>query len=257
MLSAQTDVFGVGTTVTVGSRLVVASSVASGWIVPGGGPPEYPASRASMRRCWSGDLPAKSCIGWSTGCRPAAPAIWFRSCCAMMDVGMVPKAVDEIIMADGVIAFVPRAMDVEPCLMRSIVSVRAERRWKAEAAPALSAAARTVSVVPKISVRNDVAGCADNDRMARVQLAVVDAEDLSLRPAPSMARKPREWSRCAANCRHGSNWHRRRSRRDLSYWRSAGHERPRSRRGRKPTAPAPASCRECPAGLPPRTDSGH
>ena len=37
-LSAQTDVFGVGTTVMDGSRLVVASGVTSGWIVPGGGP---------------------------------------------------------------------------------------------------------------------------------------------------------------------------------------------------------------------------
>jgi hypothetical protein len=36
MLSAQTDVFGVGTTVIVGSRLVAASCVMSGWIVPGG-----------------------------------------------------------------------------------------------------------------------------------------------------------------------------------------------------------------------------
>ena len=32
---------------------------------------------------------------------------------ATMDVGIVPKAVEDIIVADGVIAFVPRAMDVE------------------------------------------------------------------------------------------------------------------------------------------------
>jgi hypothetical protein len=37
MLSAQADVFGVGTTAEVGSRLVVASTDTSGWIVPGGG----------------------------------------------------------------------------------------------------------------------------------------------------------------------------------------------------------------------------
>jgi hypothetical protein len=37
MLSAQADVFGVGTTVIVGSILVPTSWVISGWIVPGGG----------------------------------------------------------------------------------------------------------------------------------------------------------------------------------------------------------------------------
>lgn len=37
MLSAHADVFGVGTTVVVGSMLVVASSVTAGWIVPGAG----------------------------------------------------------------------------------------------------------------------------------------------------------------------------------------------------------------------------
>src|SRR6266850_24428 len=37
VLSAQAGVFGVGATVIVGSRLVTASCVISGWIVPGGG----------------------------------------------------------------------------------------------------------------------------------------------------------------------------------------------------------------------------
>src|SRR6266850_5551208 len=37
MLSAHADVFGVGTTVIVGSMLVPASSATAGWIVPGGG----------------------------------------------------------------------------------------------------------------------------------------------------------------------------------------------------------------------------
>ena len=32
---------------------------------------------------------------------------------ATMDVGMVPKAVDDIVVADGIIAFVPRIMNVE------------------------------------------------------------------------------------------------------------------------------------------------
>lgn len=36
VLSAQADVFGVGATVIVGSRLVATSCVISGWIVPGG-----------------------------------------------------------------------------------------------------------------------------------------------------------------------------------------------------------------------------
>jgi hypothetical protein len=37
MLSAQAEVFGVGITGLVGSRLLVMSCVMSGWIVPGGG----------------------------------------------------------------------------------------------------------------------------------------------------------------------------------------------------------------------------
>ena len=37
MLSAQAEVFGVGTTGVVWSRLVVTSCVTSGWIAPGGG----------------------------------------------------------------------------------------------------------------------------------------------------------------------------------------------------------------------------
>ena len=37
VLSAQADVFGVGATVIVGSRLVATSCVISGWIVPGVG----------------------------------------------------------------------------------------------------------------------------------------------------------------------------------------------------------------------------
>jgi hypothetical protein len=38
MLSAHADVFGVGITVIVGSRLVAASCDMSDWIVPGDGP---------------------------------------------------------------------------------------------------------------------------------------------------------------------------------------------------------------------------
>ena len=50
--SAQADVFGVGATVIVGSRLVATSCVISGWIVPGVDSSKFPVSRAAKpRRC--------------------------------------------------------------------------------------------------------------------------------------------------------------------------------------------------------------
>jgi hypothetical protein len=111
VLSAQTDVFGVGTTVTVGSRLVVASCVTSGWIVPGGGPAGISGVESVSAALLVGSPPGKE-LHWvvdeppTGGTGDIVPVVL-----ATTNVGMVPKAVD--VDADGIIAFMPRAVDVE------------------------------------------------------------------------------------------------------------------------------------------------
>jgi hypothetical protein len=114
VLSAQTDVFGVGTTVIVGSRLVVASCVTSGWIVPGGGPAGISGVESVKAALLVGGPPGKELQRVVDELPTGGTGDIVPVALAMMDVGMVPKAVgDNIIVADGVIAFVPSAMDVE------------------------------------------------------------------------------------------------------------------------------------------------
>ena len=111
-LSTQTDVFGVGTTVTVGSRLVVASGVTSGWIVPGGGPVAISGVESVKAALLVGGPPGKVLHRVvdelpTGGTDDIVPVVL-----ATTNVGMVPSAVD-IVATDGIIAFMPRAMDVE------------------------------------------------------------------------------------------------------------------------------------------------
>ena len=112
-LSAQTDVFGVGTTVIVGSRLVVASGVTSGWIVPGGGLAEISGVESVKAALLVGRPPGKALHMVvdelpTGGTGDIVPVVL-----AARNVGIVPRAVDDVVAADGIIAFMPRAMDVE------------------------------------------------------------------------------------------------------------------------------------------------
>ena len=111
-LSAQTDVFGVGTTVIVGSRLVVASGVTSGWIVPGGGLAEISGVESVKAALLVGGPPGKELHRVVDELPTGATGDIVPVVLATRNVGMVPKAVDDV-EADGITAFMPRAMDAE------------------------------------------------------------------------------------------------------------------------------------------------
>jgi hypothetical protein len=81
-----------------------------------------------------------------------------------MEVGMAPSGVNDIAVVDGVIAVEPRAMDVEIALgtVEGAGTVGMVMEGGGRAGTAGGGGAGTVE--PKISVMNEVAGCADNVR---------------------------------------------------------------------------------------------
>src|SRR5712675_1939412 len=118
VLSAQTDVFGVGATVIVGSRLVATSCVISGWIVPGGGIVEISGVESGKAAPLVGGPPGvelhtvvDELPSADTG--DVVPVVLPAS-----SVGMVPNgaagiiAVDDIVVVEGAIVAVLAAMDV-------------------------------------------------------------------------------------------------------------------------------------------------
>ena len=111
-LSAQTDVFGVGTTIVVGSRLVVASGVTSGWIVPGGGPAEISGVESVKAALLVGGPPGKELHTVVDELPTGDTGDIVPVVLATRNVGMVPRAVDAV-EADAIIAFMPSAMDPE------------------------------------------------------------------------------------------------------------------------------------------------
>ena len=121
VLSAQTDVFGVGTTVIVGSRLVAASCVTSGWIVPGGGPAEISGVKSVKAALLVGGPPGKELHTVVDELPTGDTGDIVPVVLATRNVGMVPRAVDAV-EADGITAFMPRAMDPET-LSDALVSI--------------------------------------------------------------------------------------------------------------------------------------
>ena len=171
-LSAQADVFGVGTTVIVGSRLVVASGVTSGWIVPGGGPAEISGVESVKAALLSGasgkelhtvvdELPTGGTGISFRSCWRRGTWEWFRGPWTLLRP-----------MASCIHA---RAVDPEtlPDALVSIGTGGAMMEGGGKAATGGGGGAGTVE--PGISVINDVAGCADKDRSGGGPLAV-DAE---------------------------------------------------------------------------------
>lgn len=114
MLSAHADVFGVGTTPVDASRLVVASGVTFGWIVPGGGITGISDVESGRSAPLVGGPPGVELhmvfdalpTGDTDGITPVV--------LATMGVGIVPKGMDDIVV--GIITIVPSAMDVGPVL---------------------------------------------------------------------------------------------------------------------------------------------
>jgi hypothetical protein len=116
VLSAQADVFGVGATVIVGSRLVATSCVISGWIVPGGGIVEISGVESGKAAPLVGGPPgvelhtvADELPSGDTG--DMVPVVLPTN-----GVGMAPNGVDDIVVVDDIIWTVLPGMDVETVL---------------------------------------------------------------------------------------------------------------------------------------------
>jgi hypothetical protein len=177
MLSAQADVFGVGTTVDVGSMLVVPSCVISCWIVPGDGLAGISGVESGKAAPLVGGPPGielhtvvDELPSGDTG--DMVPVVL-----PTIDVGMVPNAVpgiivvDDIVVVDGVIVAVLPAMDVETGTVDGVgtdVAVAAD-------GGADTADDDTGTVEPGKSVMKDVAGVADSKSGA----LVVDGEEVA------------------------------------------------------------------------------
>jgi len=133
MLSAQADVFGVGTTIVVGSMLVLTSSAIAGWIVPGGGLGGISSVESGKAAPLVGGPPGIELHTVVDELPSGVVGEVFPVVVPTIGVGMVPNGVDDIIavgdivVVDGVVVAVLLAMDVETGLAPSMASVRALR----------------------------------------------------------------------------------------------------------------------------------
>ena len=151
MLSAQAEVFGVGTTVMVGSMVVATSCVMSGGIVPGG---EF----AGISGVESGK--AAPLVGGPPGAELHTVVDELPSgetgdsvpvALPTMEVEIVPRTVDGIAGTGGLIAFAPRATDLESIGMGGTV-------MEGGGGAGTVGIGGAGTVEPKISVVPDVAG---------------------------------------------------------------------------------------------------
>ena len=121
MLSAQADVFGVGTTVVVGSMLVLTSWVISGWIVPSGGFAGICGVESNKAAPLVGGPPGVVLHTVVDELPSGVVGDVIPVVLATAGVGMLPNAgvgiigLDDIVVVKGVIA-VKGTMDVETVL---------------------------------------------------------------------------------------------------------------------------------------------
>jgi hypothetical protein len=178
-LSAQADVFGVGTTVVVGSMLVVPSCVISCWIVPGGGLGGISGVESGKAALLVGGPPGAELHTVVDEMPTGDTGDMVPVVLPTIGVGMVPNgvddvvAIDNIVVVDGVIVAVLPAMDVEtaPGMVDGESTGAAVTEGGGGAGTAGSGGAGTVE--PGKSDRNDVAGCADSKSGA----VVADVEE--------------------------------------------------------------------------------
>jgi hypothetical protein len=185
MLSAHADVFGVGTTVIVGSMLVVASSVISGCIVPSG---EF----AGICGVESGK--AAPLVGGPPGVElhtvvEALPSgvvgEMFPVVVGTIGVGMVPNgdagviAVGDIFVADSIIVAVLPDMDVEKVLDTVDGAGTGIGVIAGNGKGGTVGGCGAGMVEPGKSDINDVAGCEENVSIDEGVLFVVDAEGVA------------------------------------------------------------------------------
>ena len=178
-LSAQADVFGVGTIVIVGSMLVVPSCVISCWIVPGAGVAGIAGVESGMAAPLVGGPPGvelhtvvEELPSGDTG--DMVPVVL-----PTIGVGMVPNAVDDIVAVDGsvvvdgvTVAALP-AMDGET--VPGTVDGVGTGVAVVDGGGAAIADDATGTVEPGKSDINDEAGCADSKSGA----VVVDVEEVA------------------------------------------------------------------------------
>jgi hypothetical protein len=189
-LSAHAEVFGVGATVIVGSRVVLASPVTAGRIVPNGallGIAGVESGRAAPLVGGPPSIELHTVVdelpSGDTGTMLPVPLPTIR-------VGMVPKAVvgivvddsvvvEDSVVVDCVVVGVMTAIDVEtvPDTVDGIATGVAVMEGGGGAGIAGGGGAGTVE--PGMVDMNDVAGCADSDSGA-VALAVVEVEPAAI-----------------------------------------------------------------------------
>jgi hypothetical protein len=178
MFSAHADVFGVGTTVIVGSvMLVLPSCVISGWIVPGGGFAGISGVESGKAAPLVGGPPGVELHTVVDEVPSGVVGDVVPVVLTTIGVGMVPNGVDDIIVVDdivvvdGIIVAVLPAVDVETVF--GIVDSVGAGVAVMEGGGAAIADDDTGTVEPGKSVMKDVAGVADS-KSGAVELAVVD-----------------------------------------------------------------------------------
>ena len=178
-LSAQADVFGVGTIVIVGSMLVAPSWLISCWIVPGGGFAGIAGVESGKAAPLVGGPPGVELHTVVDELPTGDTGDMVPVVLPTIGVGMVPNgvddivAIDDIVVVDGVIVAVLPAMDGEtvPGMVDGVGTGVAVL----EGGGAAIADDVTGTVEPGKSDINDVAGCADSKSGA----LVVDVEEVA------------------------------------------------------------------------------
>src|SRR5882757_6836584 len=178
VLSAQADVFGVGATVIVGSRLVATSCVISGWIVPGGGLLGISGVESGKAAPLVGGPPGvelhtvvDELPSGDTG--DVVPVVLLR-----IGEGMVPSGVAGIIASDDIVVAVAPGADVETVLgtVDDVGTGTGAMEGDGRAGTAGGGGAGMFEL--GYVEMNDVAGCADRARYCVVVLSVVGVDEI-------------------------------------------------------------------------------
>jgi hypothetical protein len=185
MLSAHADVFGVGTTVIVGSMLVVASSVISGCIVPSGGFAGICGVESGKAAPLVGGPPGAELHTMVEALPSGVVGEMFPVVVGTIGVGMVPNgdagviAIGDVVVADSIIVAMVPGMDVETVLGTVDGAGTGTGVIAGNGKGGTAGGCGAGMVEPGKSVMNDVAGCADSVGNGAIGLPVVDVEEVS------------------------------------------------------------------------------
>src|SRR5258707_309266 len=200
MFSAHADVFGVGTTVIVGSvMLVPPSCVISGWIVPGGGFAGIAGVESGKAAPLVGGPPGAELHTVVDALPTGDTGDMVPVVLPTIGVEMVPNGVDDIVAINDIVAVDCVIVGVLPAMDGETVFGRADGVGTGAAVVEGGGAAIaddvTGTVEPGKSDINDVAGCADSKSGAvvadveAVTAGIVGAADVGVPVAPPTAGK--------------------------------------------------------------------